>query len=135
MPSVANFLDTNILVYALGEDMKATMAQSLMSEPFVISVQALNEFANVGRKKLNLSLGRIQQVIDDISLMASAVIVLDTRITNGALGLLGRYNLAFYDALMVATALDANCSRYYSEDLQNGLVIDGKLEIINPFLG
>jgi len=134
MPSVANFLDTNILVYALGEDAKATIAQSLMDEPFVIGVQALNEFANVGRKKLKLSLELSQQAIDDIILMASAVVVLDTRVTNGALALVRRYNLAFYDALMVAAALDANCSRYYSEDLQHGLLIEGKLEIVNPFL-
>lgn len=134
MPSIANFLDTNILVYALSEEPKAEVAQSIMIEPFIVSVQALNEFANVGRKKLKLSWKRIEEAIDDISATASAIIVLDKQATMAALKLVQRYNLAFYDALMLATALNANCSRYYSEDLQHGLLVDGSLTVINPFL-
>lgn len=134
MPSIANFLDTNILVYALSEEPKAEVAQSIMIEPFIVSVQALNEFANVGRKKLKLSWKRIEEAIDDISATASAIIVLDKQATMAALKLVQRYNLAFYDALMLATALSANCSQYYSEDLQHGLLVEGRLTVINPFL-
>lgn len=133
MPLVANFLDTNILVYAFSEGSKAEVAQALMAEPFVLSAQTLNEFANVGRKKLKLSWERIEEAIDDLSSVASAIVVLDKQATKAALKLVGRYNLAFYDALMLAAALKANCGRYYSEDLQHGLLIDGKLTVINPF--
>lgn len=133
MPSVANFLDTNILVYAFSEGSKAEVAQTLMAEPFVLSAQTLNEFANVGRKKLKLSWERIEEAIDALSSVASAVVVLDKQTTKAALKLVRRYNLAFYDALMLTAALKANCSRYFSEDLQHGLLIDGKLTVINPF--
>lgn len=134
MPSIANFLDTNILIYALSDERKAEVAQSLIIEPFVISVQTLNEFANAGRKKLGLSWERIEDAINDISSAASAIMVLDNQITTAGLKLVQRYNLAFYDALMLSAALKANCSRYYSEDLQHGLLVDGRLTVINPFL-
>lgn len=133
MPSVVNFLDTNILVYAFSEGSKAEVAQTLMAEPFVLSVQTLNEFANVGRKKLNLSWERIEDAIDALSSVASAIVVLDKQTTKAALKLVGRYNLAFYDALMLTAALKADCSRYFSEDLQHGLLVDGKLTVVNPF--
>lgn len=133
MPSVVNFLDTNILVYAFSEGSKAEVAQTLMAEPFVLSVQTLNEFANVGRKRLNLSWERIEDAIDALSSVASAIVVLDKQTTKAALKLVGRYNLAFYDALMLTAALKADCSRYFSEDLQHGLLVDGKLTVVNPF--
>ncbi|SMF45322.1 Predicted nucleic acid-binding protein, contains PIN domain [Xaviernesmea oryzae] len=133
MPLVANFLDTNILVYAFSEGPKAEVAQALMAEPFVLSVQALNEFANVGRKKLKLSWERIEEAIDALSFVASAIVTLEQQTTKAALELVGRYNLAFYDALMLAAALKADCSRYYSEDLQHGLLVEEKLTVINPF--
>ena len=65
MPPVANFLDTNILVYSISDDARASTAQSLMAEPFVLSVQSLNEFANVTRKKMRLPWSRIQAAIDE----------------------------------------------------------------------
>lgn len=130
---VAGFLDTNILVYALADDAKSAVAQSLMAKPFVISVQALNEFANVGRRKLGLSWERVAGHIEDIALAAHVVLPLEQEFNSVALRLAPRFNLAFYDALMVAAALSAGCSTYYSEDLHHGLVIDGRLAVINPF--
>jgi predicted nucleic acid-binding protein len=35
----------------------------------------------------------------------------------------------------VAAALDAGCSTLYSEDMQHGQVVDGRLTIFNPLLG
>lgn len=69
---VANFLDTNILVYALADDARSAVAQDLMQQPFIISVQALNEFANVGRRKLALPWPRVAGHIEDITLAAHA---------------------------------------------------------------
>ncbi|MGF9562684.1 PIN domain-containing protein [Neorhizobium sp. JUb45] len=134
MPAIANFLDTNILVYSTTGGAKAALAQKLMSEPFVISTQALNEFANVGRRKLGLSWGRITRIVEDMAETAEGVIAVEPELTMTALRLVQRYNLAFYDAVMVAAALKAECTTYYSEDLQHGLVIETKLTIQNPFL-
>lgn len=134
MPAVANFLDANILVYATTGGAKAIVAQKLMNEPFVISTQALNEFANVGRRKLGLSWGRITRIVEDMAESAESVIAVEPDMTTTALRLVQHYNLAFYDAVMVAAALKAGCTTYYSEDLQHGLTIDNTLTIQNPFL-
>lgn len=133
MPAVANFLDTNILVYAFGEGAKSETARSLMSEPFVLSVQALNEFANVGRKKFQLSWSQIEEAVDALAQVASRVVSLEPGTTRRALDLAGRYNLSFYDALMLASALEAGCARCYSEDMQSGLVVERMLTIVDPF--
>lgn len=132
-PAVANFLDTNILVYALADDGKSAVAHELMRGPFVLSVQALNEFANVGRRKLGLSWERVSGHLEDIVLAAHLILPVEPETTRAALRLAPRYKLAFYDALMVAAALSAGCSNYYSEDLHDGLVIDGVLTVVNPF--
>jgi predicted nucleic acid-binding protein len=50
-----------------------------------------------------------------------------------AIDLQGRYKYGFYDSLIIAAALEANCNVLYSEDLQDGQVIDG-LVIKNPFI-
>ena len=49
-----------------------------------------------------------------------------------ALRIKGRWKFSFYDALIVAAALEAGCKRLYSEDLQHGQRIEG-LRIENPF--
>ena len=49
-----------------------------------------------------------------------------------ALDVQARYRYSFYDSLIVASALDAGCTRLYSEDLQDGQRIEG-LTIENPF--
>lgn len=134
MAEVASFLDTNIIVYALSGDDKAPAAQALMRQPFAISSQTLNEFANVGRKKLALSWADIERTVDDLTTMATVIASVDQKITKDAIDLAKRYNLAFYDATMLAAALTLGCSNYYSEDLQHGLVIDSKMTITNPFL-
>jgi predicted nucleic acid-binding protein len=56
----APLLDTNILVYAFTDDPRSARAQALLSEPFILSVQALNEFANVARRKLCMDWAEIQ---------------------------------------------------------------------------
>jgi predicted nucleic acid-binding protein len=133
MPTVANFFDTNIIVYAFTKDLRAAAAQQLMASPFVLSTQGLNEFANVARKKLKHPLEQIEEAIEVLSRLASMIVPMDQQMTMTALKLVGRYNFAFYDALMVAAALEANCTRYYSEDLQDGLIVEGALTVINPF--
>lgn len=50
-----------------------------------------------------------------------------------ALNIVGRYGFSWFDSLIVATALDAGCDTLYTEDLQHGQVIEGKLTVTNPF--
>ncbi len=43
-----------------------------------------------------------------------------------------RYSLSTYDAMIVASALTANCTTMWSEDMQDGLLVEGQLQIVNP---
>ena len=49
------------------------------------------------------------------------------------MGLAERYGLSIYDAMIVAAALDADCDILWSEDMQNGMTIEGRIAIVNPF--
>ncbi|MEZ2222302.1 PIN domain-containing protein [Rhizobium sp. RCC_161_2] len=133
MPVVPSFLDTNVLLYAFAEDPRASRAQSLLADPFVTSVQALNEFANVGRKKLRLPWTRIYDVVQTIVDLSVSILPIDEKTTLSALKLAERYNFSYYDAAMIAAALKGKCERCYSEDLHDGLVVEKQLTIINPF--
>ncbi|SFB07330.1 Predicted nucleic acid-binding protein, contains PIN domain [Rhizobium sp. NFR07] len=128
------FLDTNIFVYAFTDDIRTARAQALLAEPYVTSVQAFNEFAHVMRRKSRRDWSEIRTALSAIRRMSESVIVVDLALNDRAFDLIEKYNLAFFDALMVAAALEARCTVFLSEDLQNGMVIDGKLTITNPFL-
>ncbi|KQY19932.1 PIN domain-containing protein [Rhizobium sp. Root482] len=127
-------LDTNILIYALTDDRRAAQAHLLLSKPFIISVQALNEFANVARRKLGMNWAEIQAATDDICTLATAIVPLDRECNARALDLAARYNFSVFDALMIAAALQAGSGQCLSEDMQHGLQVDGRLTILNPFL-
>jgi predicted nucleic acid-binding protein len=129
----AAFLDTNVLVYAHSLDLRAERARHLLQQPYVIGVQTLNEYAFVARRKLRREWVII---IDDVTMLAAnAEIVLATEFVDHqrALQLASKRPLAPFDALMLALALRAGCTTFYSEDMQDGLVVDGRLTIINPF--
>ena len=99
----------------------------------VVSVQVLNEFANVLRRKFQFSPAEIRARIEHI-LDVTEAISLTTNHTLAALDLMEKYRLSWFDALILATALDNNCTIIYSEDLQDGLLLEQRMRVINPFL-
>jgi predicted nucleic acid-binding protein len=129
----ADFLDTNVLIYlAFDQSLKADRAEALVAAGATISVQVLNEIANVARRKRARSWQEVQDFLASIrSLLAVEPLTLETHQT----GLLvaERYKLAIYDSMIVASALGAGCKTLWSEDMQDGLVIEGALTIRNPF--
>jgi predicted nucleic acid-binding protein len=129
----APFLDSNILVYAASQDPRSEIAQKLVHDHFVISVQCLNEFANVARRKLMMSWDEIAEISALYRELADTVIALDADLHATALGLAGRYGYSFYDAAIIAAAVKSGCKVLYSEDMQSGLKLDEGIEIINPF--
>jgi len=129
---VSVFLDTNILVYAQQTGAKAETSQNLIADGGAISAQVLNELANVLRKKLGRSWSDIARVLDDIDNALDPPVPLTAITTRTALALARDHGLAFYDALIVASATEAGCHTLYSEDMQHGRVI-GNLTIRNPF--
>lgn len=126
------FLDTNILVYAQEVGPKAETAQSLIAEGGVISVQVLNELTNVLRRRLRRDWREIEEVLDDVSDALDPAVPLTVETHSGAVALARDYGLSFYDAVIVASAVEAGCDTIYSEDMQHGQVF-GPLKIVNPF--
>ena len=128
-----DFFDTNVLVYmASGRTAKADRAEHLVRDGGIISVQVLNEIANVARRKMRLSWPETRAFLSLMrGLLPVEPVTLKTHETG--LALAERYRLSIYDAMIAATALLAGCDRLWSEDMQDGLVIDGRLRIADPF--
>lgn len=128
------FLDTNILLYAFALDEKAETAKAIVSKPFATSVQGLNEFASAARRKSCKEWTDIKTALVGLRKLATQIVVVDLNIHLAALNLVEKYNFNFYDALMVAAALQAGSTTFLSEDMQNGLIVESRLTIVNPFL-
>jgi predicted nucleic acid-binding protein len=131
---VSAFLDTNILVYAQETGTKAGISQNLVAQGGTISVQVLNELANVLRKKKGRSWSDIELVLDDIDNVFDPALPLTTKTNRAALALARDHGISFYDALIVAAAIEAGCDTLFTEDMQHGSTIGG-LAVVNPFLG
>ncbi len=128
------FLDTNVLVYAaLQPDPRSDAARALLRAGGVISVQVLNEFANVARRKLRRPWPEVRHALAAVRALCPAPQPLTVATHEAALALAERTGYAVYDALILASALEAGCDILCSEDLQDGQVINGHLTIRNPF--
>lgn len=127
------FIDTNVLVYAFSEDRRAERARSLLHSGGATGVQCLNEFVNVALNKLKMGWDEVSEGLAAIQLLCVVVAPVDLELHRRGLALARRYRLRIYDALIAAAALEAGCNTLWSEDMQDGLVIEGALTIRNPF--
>jgi predicted nucleic acid-binding protein len=125
-------LDSNIVLYAFTDDIRFTVAETLLAQGADLSVQVLNEFTNVARKKLGFDWSEIEDALKAIQVLVRAIHPVDLESHSRAVLLARRYGFSFYDALIVASAQIAQCEVLYSEDFQHGQTI-GALTIINPF--
>ena len=126
------FFDTNVLLYAVKPaDPRAERARRLLADGGIISVQALNEFSNVARRKLGQPWGEINEKLGAVRALCE-VKPLTVATHERALALAERYGYQIYDALHLASALESGCSILYTEDMQHGQQIEG-LTIRNPF--
>ncbi len=132
-----SFIDSNIFIYTLNksEDIRSEKSkQTLLSlekeTRIVISTQVIQEISNVAIKKSLLDKNELLDYVNRLANLEVGVISED--IIKEAIRIKFRYQLSFYDSLIVATAIENNCTRLYSEDLNNGQSIEG-LQIINPF--
>lgn len=128
------FFDTNVFVYGIVQnDPRSQKAEELIAEGGTVSVQVLNEFADVARRKAKMLWDEVRFAIENIKILCPDPLpaTLDTH--REALAIAERYGYRIYDALIVASALEAGCTILYSEDMQDGQVIDKTLTIRNPF--
>lgn len=126
------FFDTNILVYAQQKGVKADKARALLAAGGVLSVQVLNEFAAVASRKLGKAWDEIGEAIDDALAVVDPPLPLTVALHAAAREIARDHRCGFYDALILATALDAGCDTLFSEDFQDGRAF-GALKIVNPF--
>jgi predicted nucleic acid-binding protein len=92
----------------------------------------LNEIAHVVRRKLKLSWRETHVFLSLIrGLLPVHPITVETH--EAGLAISERYGLSTYDSMIVASALQAECDTLWSEDMQDGMLIDGRLRIVNPF--
>jgi predicted nucleic acid-binding protein len=129
----ASFFDTDVLAYLmLDDDAKADAAERLVASGGTISVQVLNEIANVARRKRQRSWAEVRSLLQTLQDMLTVEpLTLGSHVLG--LGLADRYRLSVYDGMIVASALLSDCDTLWSEDMQDGMVIERQLVIRNPF--
>jgi predicted nucleic acid-binding protein len=129
----ASFFDTNILVYlASGNAAKADRAEAAVAAGGAISVQVLNELANVARRKMQMSWVDTHTFLSMLrGLLTVHPLTVDTHETG--LGLAERYGLTVFDSMIAASAIHAGCDTLWSEDMQHGMKLGEGLRIVNPF--
>jgi len=129
----ASFFDTNILLYITSSDAsKADKAEAAVAVGGAISVQVLNELTNVARRKMRMSWADTHAFLSMLRALLT-VHPLTIEVHETGLALAERYGLSTYDAMIAASALHAGCNKLWSEDMQHGMVLKGRLRIVNPF--
>jgi len=130
------FLDTNALIYFYSdtEPMKKIIcAKAFVNYTCCTSIQALKELCNVFIKKFKYEQKLISRIVDKICAKFEVHSISDETIKEG-LRLNERYKYSFYDCLMLASAIEAGCGKIFSEDMQDGQVIEDGLVIENIFI-
>ena len=134
------FFDTNILLYAMplpvgsAMDKRTSRAEELLGGGGAVSVQVLNEFADVAARKFRQDWTTIAHLLGIVESICGPALWLTADTQRLAVRLAARHGFRIYDAQILASALEAGCEVLYTEDLHHGQVIEG-LRIENPFLG
>jgi predicted nucleic acid-binding protein len=129
-----DFFDTNVLIYAVGKnDPRASRAEVLLAGGGIVSIQSLNEFVSVARRKLGMSWKEVKEMLDIICVLCPDPVPISLDTHRGAVAIAEKYGYSIYDALIASAALEAGCKTLYSEDLQDGQIINRQLTIRNPF--
>jgi predicted nucleic acid-binding protein len=128
----AEFADTNVVLYLLDDGPKAARAEVILGQGPRISVQVLNETLVNSRRKAGLSWEEAGAFLEGVRALCPVEdLTLQTHDVGRALS--ERYGFSIYDAMIVASALLAGCTTLWSEDMQDGLVVERQLRIVNPF--
>ena len=132
-----SFIDTSVLIYAEASDVPAKQraALSILKQLYegangVLSTQVLQEYCNVALKKLRLPLQHVRAQLDLYEQFE--VVQVTPVIIRAGLDFHQTRNIAFYDAIILASAQASGCAVLLSEDMNAGEVIAG-VRVVNPF--
>lgn len=127
-------IDSNILIYAFGkqDDSKKSVAKKIILDCGKLNVQAVNETIYVLHRKFRFSFEELNKII---RFLGENFIINKMQISTleKAMMIMEKYKYSYWDSMMLAAALENECTKLYSEDLQNGQVIENALTIVNPF--
>jgi predicted nucleic acid-binding protein len=128
------FLDTNVVLYAFrqDDDARGPAAETLLAAGGTLSVQVLNEFVAVARRKLNKSWKEVRRALDILRVLCPEPVPISVQTHEHAVQIAERHGYSIFDSLIIAAALDARATTLYSEDMRDGQTIEG-LTIRNPF--
>ena len=127
------FFDTNVVLYAFSQDdARGEVAETLLAAGGTLSVQVLNEFVAVARRKLDKSWEEIRRALEIVRVFCPEPVPLKVETHERAVYIAERYGYSIFDSLIIAAAIHAGASTLYSEDMRDGQAID-KLTIRNPF--
>ena len=128
-------IDTNILLYALNnaDAEKQKNASSIISHRPMLSAQSLSETINVCRRRWKYKKGK-QIDVARFVLANTQFEPIGGSTVELAHTLIARYDFQYFDSLIVAGALESNCTVLYSEDMQHNLLVEKQLRILNPFV-
>jgi predicted nucleic acid-binding protein len=127
------FFDTSTLLYLVSaETRKADRVEELLASHGTISVQVLNEFMAVARRKLGMRIDEVREILGVVRKLCTVEDV-SAETHDRATLIHQRYGFGFFDSVLVASALMSGARLLYSEDLQHGQVIDKRLRVVNPF--
>jgi len=128
-------LDTNILIYSHDENAldKQNIARDLIVHSPIICSQTLAEYISVLHRIIKIPKALIINACMP-NLKHCQIKVVDIATLQTAERIIQRYDFQIFDAIIVASALEAGCNTLYSEDMQHNMKIDRTLSIINPFL-
>ena len=127
------FFDTNLVVYAfIDSGDRSEVAERLLANGGIVSIQVLNEFTSVARRKRALTWTDIRTALASLGDLCGEPRPLTAATHDAALNIAERHGRHIYDALIIASAAEAGCRTLYTEDIANGQVIAG-VRLINPF--
>jgi predicted nucleic acid-binding protein len=127
------FFDTNVVLYTFRpDDVRGRVAETLLAAGGTLSVQVLNEFVAVARRKLHRTWKEVRRALDILRVFCLEPVALRVETHDRAVRIAERHGYSIFDSLIIAAALDAGATTLYSEDMRDGQTIDG-LTIRNPF--
>lgn len=131
--TVPAFVDTNVVVYALGrDDAKKARARQILNAMPIASSQVINEAIAVFTGKQRFTQDEAYEVAKGFMKLVAVAPVTATTVSDAMeIGL--RYGISHWDALIVAAAIHSGCDTLYSEDMQHGQVFNDRLTVANPF--
>ncbi|HET53745.1 MAG TPA: PIN domain-containing protein [Ignavibacteria bacterium] len=132
------FADTNILIYSIDNHYpkKKNISRELIAKLFednsgIISTQVLQEFYYAAVNKLRSDPKIVKELLKSFEDLE--IVQINTTIIHNAIDCSITNKISFWDALIISAAESANCNKLFSEDLNNGQIING-VEIVNPFI-